>query len=118
MRRPTAARFAALRARHPQVDRVLVAMLADNVRRLSGQVLEALYVPVDERVARRLHELAEVYGAEVPVTQDDLAGMAGTTRASANLALRRLADSGVVALGRGRIVVRHLPALRRAAQVV
>jgi CRP-like cAMP-binding protein len=112
----TAARFAALRRRHPEVDRVLVAMLADNVRRLSGQVLEALYVPVDERVARRLHELAGVYGAEVPVTQDDLAGMAGTTRASANLALRRLADRGVVTLGRGRIVVHRLPALGREAE--
>ena len=112
----TAARFAALRRRHPEVDRVLVAMLADNVRRLSGQVLEALYVPVDERVARRLHELAGVYGAEVPVTQDDLAGMAGTTRASANLALRRLAGRGVVTLGRGRIVVHRLPALGREAE--
>src|SRR5690242_5497932 len=49
----TRAQFTALRSRHPQVDRVLTAMLAANVRRLSGQVLEALYAPVDERVARR-----------------------------------------------------------------
>jgi CRP/FNR family transcriptional regulator, cyclic AMP receptor protein len=109
------AQFAALRSRYPQIDRVLTATLAANVARLSAQVLEALYVPVDGRVARRLVQLADVYGAEIPLTQDDLAGMAGTTRATANAVLRRLADRGVLTLARGRILVVEPAALRRAA---
>ena len=49
----------------------------------------------------------------VPITQDDLAGMAGTTRPTTNQVLQRLADEGVLSLGRGRIELRDVPALRR-----
>ena len=58
----------------------------------------------------RLVDLAVIYGEGsrarpviVPITQDDLAGMAGTTRPTTNQVLQRLADEGVLALGRGRI---------------
>ena len=111
----TAARFAALRRRHPQVDRVLVAMLADNVRRLSGQVLEALYVPVDEAgrpAAARAGRRVRGRGPGDPGRpRRDGRYHAGQREPRS----ARLADRGVVALGRGRIVVRHLPALGRAA---
>lgn len=53
--------FTALRREHPQVDRLLVSMLAARVDRLSVQLVEALYVLVDKRVARRLLDLARVY---------------------------------------------------------
>jgi CRP/FNR family cyclic AMP-dependent transcriptional regulator len=49
----------------------------------------------------------------VPITQDDLAGMAGTTRPTTNQVLQRLADEGVLTLGRGRIELRDVAALRR-----
>jgi CRP-like cAMP-binding protein len=93
-------------------------LLAATVERLSQSLLEAMYLGVDERVARRLVELAEIYrtgGARVvvPITQDDLAGMAGTTRPTANLVLGKLADAGAVRLERGRIEVTDLESLRR-----
>jgi CRP-like cAMP-binding protein len=84
-------------------------------------VLEALYLPVDVRVARRLARLAGLYAgdngsAEIRLTQDDLASMAGTTRATTNRVLQELAAKGVLSLSRGRIVVRDRIALDRAAQ--
>ena len=111
-----AAQFAALRRRYPQVDRVLTAMLAANVRRLSAQVLESMYLPVDQRLARLLARLAGTYGGQIPLTQDDVAGMVGTTRATANAVLRRLEDRGVLTLRRGRITVRDAAALERIAR--
>ena len=45
------------------------------------------------------------------LTQEDLAGLAGTTRPTVNAILRRLADGGLVSLGRGRIEVPDLPRL-------
>ena len=42
-----------LRKAHADVDRVLLQAVVDAVRRLTGQLLEALYLPVPERVARR-----------------------------------------------------------------
>jgi CRP-like cAMP-binding protein len=110
------AQFTALRRRYPQVDRVLTAMLAANVRRLSAQVLESMYLPVDQRLARLLARLAGTYGGQIPLTQDDVAGMVGTTRATANAVLRRLEDRGVLTLRRGRITVRDAAALERIAR--
>lgn len=118
------AAFDSLRHTHPAIERVLEEALARRVEVLSQALLEALYVPVDQRVVRRLVDLAATYGGEgaagspgapvvVPITQDDLAGMAGTTRPTTNQVLQRLADEGVLGLGRGRIELRDLPALRR-----
>lgn len=115
------AQLARLRRDHPQIDRILTNTLAAQVRRLSAMVLEALYLPVDERVIRRLAQLARAYGggaaiAEIRLTQDDLASMAGTTRATANKVLRELEDKRVVTLGRGTITVIDRAALDRAAR--
>jgi CRP-like cAMP-binding protein len=105
--------FAALRTQHPLIDRVLSDLLAANVRRMSELVTEALYLPVDRRLARRLDQLAGLYDGTIPLTQDDLARIAGTTRATTNTVLRRLAGRGVLTLARGRVTVLDRGALRR-----
>ena len=119
--RLTRSAFDALRLSHPAVERVLTEALAQRVRVLSGALLEALYVPVERRVVHRLVDLARMYGGPdaargpvtIPITQDDLAGMAGTTRPTTNQVLQRLADEGVLRLGRGRIELLDVAALRR-----
>jgi CRP-like cAMP-binding protein len=107
--------FDVLRVRQPAVERFLVEVLARAVRRLTAQVTEALYVPAEARVLHRLADLAGQYAATevggvdgevvVPLTQTDLASMAGTTRQTCNRVLQRLAGAGCVRLERGRIVV-------------
>ncbi|MFJ4656893.1 Crp/Fnr family transcriptional regulator [Nocardia sp. NPDC088792] len=109
-----------LRAANPGIDRMLTASLVAQIRRLSATVLEALYLPVETRVIRRLANLARIYGgpapiAEIRLTQDDLASMAGTTRVTANRVLRDLEDRGIVALRRGRIIVTDRAKLAAAA---
>jgi len=51
----------------------LIAILAAQVRRLSTHPAEALYVPADTRVRRRLLDMTVIYGegeeATVPLTQ-------------------------------------------------
>lgn len=115
------AQLTALRQRYPEIDRVMIATLAAQVRRLSAQVLEALYLPVETRVVRRLIDLAGIYGgsnsiAEIRLNQDDLASMAGTTRATANRVLRDLQQRNILTLTRGRITVVDRVALARAAR--
>lgn len=118
--------FNDLRQRYPAVDRLLVDLLAAHVRRLSRQVVEALYVPVEQRVIRRTIDLAELYATgstpltgrtiEIPVRQEDLASMAGTTRPTANKILRQLESEGIVLLSRGRIAVLDAARLRAAVR--
>lgn len=116
------AEVARLRAAHPAVDQVLLSLLATALRRTNRLLLEALYEPADVRVLRRLVDLVESYGGggdapvTVPVTQDELAGLAGTTRPTVNRALRALEGDGVVALGRGRTEVLDTDSLRRRAR--
>lgn len=111
--------FVELRRAHPGVEQLLVETLARRVDELSQALLEALYVGVDRRVIRRLVDLAAAYeepGAStvtIPITQDDLADMAGATRPTVNQVLQRLAADGTVALGRGRIDLLDVAALRR-----
>ncbi len=71
-------------------------------------MVEALFVPAEIRVIRRLLSAADSWGGArsgvvVPLTQDDLAGMAGTTRPTTNRILRQAESAGLIALGRGRI---------------
>jgi CRP/FNR family cyclic AMP-dependent transcriptional regulator len=102
--------FERLRARHPETSEILIAILSGQVRRLTTHLVDALYVPAEKRVRRRLVEMVAIYddgGAEVvvPLTQEDLAGLAGTSRATANRVLREEEARGAVKLGRGRTTV-------------
>jgi CRP/FNR family transcriptional regulator, cyclic AMP receptor protein len=100
--------FEELRQRHPSVDNVLMAALADQVRRMSDLVMEFLFLPAETRVLRRLLAVSELWGGPqagvvVPFTQEDLAGLAGTTRPTANRTLRQAEAAGLIRLTRGRI---------------
>ena len=105
--------FMELRTAHPSVDDFLVNVLAEEVSRLSGLLVEALYVPVDVRVVRRLVALASDYaegeslvGVEVPLTQEDLASLAGTSRATVNRVVGEAEKAGLIEVRRGRVIVR------------
>jgi CRP/FNR family transcriptional regulator, cyclic AMP receptor protein len=104
------AQFDELRRTQPALDRLLIDLLAADVTRLSERLLEALYVPADKRVLRRLLGLAEQYGGGragtvVPFTQEDLATMAGTTRPTVNRILHDAETAGVIKVSRGRVEI-------------
>jgi CRP/FNR family transcriptional regulator, cyclic AMP receptor protein len=110
--------FERLRRRQPQVDEILFRFLANEVRVLNERLLEALYVPVEKRVRRRLVELAGLYpagenGVVIALTQETFAELAGATRATVNQVLRDEQERGSIALARGRIEVRDRDALNR-----
>lgn len=102
--------FARLVDRHPGVARILVDLLAAEVRRLSVRVVDVLHATADQRVLRCVHQLATVYARvgvpiRIPLTQEELATMAGTTRPTVNRVLNELVGTGIAKPGRGRIVV-------------
>lgn len=110
--------FARLQRSHPGVKDVLLRLLAEQLRRASDRIVEAHYVDAETRVRRRLSELAESYRHDdgesvVPLTQEELAAMAGTSRATVNRVLRSEEKRNVVALERGRVRVLDGDELRR-----
>jgi CRP-like cAMP-binding protein len=112
--------FERLRASYPGVNRFLLELLSARVERLNGQLVEALHVPAERRVLRRLLDLCQMYGGDgqrivIPVTQETLASLAGTTRPTANQVLGRLAARQLVEVSRGQIVVLNRGELHRRA---
>jgi CRP/FNR family cyclic AMP-dependent transcriptional regulator len=113
--------FARLVEEHPGVHVVLTSLIAERLRRANELLVEALYVPVDKRVLRRLCDLAAQYGDDdgevtIPLRQEDVADLAGTTRETVNRVLREEQARGVLELSRGRTIVRDRQALARRAR--
>jgi CRP-like cAMP-binding protein len=110
--------FTALQRAHPGVKDVLLRLLADQLRRSTDRVVEAHWVDAETRVRRRLLELAATYeDGVVPLTQEDIAALAGTSRATVNRVLREEAGRGVVTLARGRTTVVDAADLERRCRL-
>jgi CRP/FNR family transcriptional regulator, cyclic AMP receptor protein len=112
--------FVRLRRTYPQVDRFLVDLLSGYVRRQDTRLLEALYLPVEKRVLRRVLELADIYGGRasgqpIPVTQEIVAEMSGTTRPTANQILRSAETAGLIGIERGRLRIKDPARLAQRA---
>jgi CRP/FNR family transcriptional regulator, cyclic AMP receptor protein len=113
--------FEELRRRAPGVDRLLVGALAQRVRAETQAAMELAFVPAAVRVYRRLLALtsSQTELADLPITvaitQEMLAGLAGTTRATANRAVRALASQRIVELRRGEVVILDHDRLKHAA---
>jgi CRP-like cAMP-binding protein len=110
--------FVKLLADQPNTGRLLVAMLDARLRSTSQSLVEALYLPADTRVFRQLGRLAAIYSetSAIPVTQDDLATMAGTTRQTVNRVLRQAQDNGLLRLARGRVEIADAAGLAKRAR--
>jgi CRP-like cAMP-binding protein len=68
-------------------------------------------------LARLANQYADAGGrAVVHLTQEDLAGLAGTSRATVNRTLRSAQEAGILALRRGSIELLDLDALLRRAR--
>jgi CRP-like cAMP-binding protein len=104
--------FDRLRAEHSTIDSVLVEALSERVNRLTDHLLEALFTPADKRVCRRLVELIGTYtvpGAvgpiSIPLNQEELASLAGTSRPTANRVLQDLVQAEIILVRRGSVDV-------------
>ena len=116
------AEFEQLRRRRPDVDRFLFRFVVGEVRNLTERLLEALYLPVDKRVLRRLVDLAALYRGQddddvvIALTQEAIAELAGATRSTVNQILRDEERRGTIKLERGKTRILDLDQLTRRAR--
>jgi CRP-like cAMP-binding protein len=111
-------------AAEPSLSVALAASVARRLTRLEQRVEEQTRSGVEARVAAALAELAGAFGARVedgirldlPLSQEDLARLAGTTRENCSAIVAGFARAGLVRGGRLRgLVVLDPDGLRRAA---
>lgn len=109
--------FHELRREHEAIGDALLEELARQVRHLSTQLAEVAYLSADQRVFRRVLQLHDVFSlGVVPITQDDIASMAATTRSTANRALQDAVDKGFLQLGRGKFEVLDRAGIEKLAR--
>jgi CRP-like cAMP-binding protein len=119
--------FEELRRRHPEVDRLLIGVLAEMVDRLTRQVAELTETPGTVRIYRRIVALAELYGGngdgapavaiEIPLTQDQLASLAGVHLRLTSRVLGEARAAGLLDTNKGRLVVKDVAGLRARARL-
>jgi CRP-like cAMP-binding protein len=109
--------FTDLRREDAALDRVIIEVLRNRVLRLTNQLVEALFVPATTRVLRRVADAAALYGeGAIPLTQEEIASLAGCTRPTVNRALRSAENAGMVDLARRRIRVLDIDGLRQMGE--
>jgi CRP/FNR family cyclic AMP-dependent transcriptional regulator len=94
----------------PAVNDAVIRLLADKIVDLAAQLMDAHYVPADVRVLRRLVVLADLYDRGepevlIPLTQEDIAEIAGVTRPTVNRVLQKEQKRETIKLSRGTIRV-------------
>ena len=103
--------------RDPLIAVWLAASMGQRVRAMERSLIRSLSLPVRERVADVLREVASTHGDQQPrgvivrirLSQDDIAALVGATRESVNRALRQLEAAGDVCRVDGLYAVRRGP---------
>lgn len=109
--------FLALLDREPAIAVQLIALLCARLRNVIDRLEETRFLPSSTRLARRVLVLAADYGNDVRASQDELASLTGVTRETVNRHLQDWKRSGVISLGRGRLLIEDVDALRSLAKV-
>jgi CRP/FNR family cyclic AMP-dependent transcriptional regulator len=109
---------------HGRVAYELMRQLVVRLRDADRKRIEFGAFDTTGRVAARLVELAERFGTQtpeglrigLPLSQDELAGWAGSSREAVTKALRTLRQEGWIKTGRMHVIVHDLDGLRSRAQ--
>ncbi|MHB8657381.1 MAG: Crp/Fnr family transcriptional regulator [Solirubrobacteraceae bacterium] len=106
---------------HPDISVKLLAALGRRLRETNERLARQSFQTVQSRVASVLAQLVKTARASgagegavlITSTQADLAQLAGSSRESASRFLAELERAGIIAQGRGKLVVRDAAALER-----
>ena len=102
--------------REPKVAVKLIELLCQRIRLASERLEESVLQPLSVRMARRLCTLAEDYGSEVRISQEQLGVYVGAARESVNRQLQQWRRDGILELKRGRIELLSLKKLETEAR--
>lgn len=108
-----------LLARHPDLGLALARLNCRRARAMMGLFADAVSLPLENRLARQLLQLARRFGQRdtaglriaLKLSQQDVADLLGASRQRVNAGLKKLERSGVLRVSAGRWEVRDLEAL-------
>jgi CRP/FNR family transcriptional regulator, cyclic AMP receptor protein len=104
--------------REKHVEGTLLRHVIARYRESEEVRAELLGLPTMQRIVRVLIRFADVIGGEQPeldISQEELAGATGLSRASVTATLATLRRQGLISTGRRSLVIRDLKRLARAS---
>lgn len=115
--------FVGFLGREPAIALAITRSIADKLRSATAQRVDFTGCTATVRLARVLVTLSDRYGTPTstgtvircPLTQTELATLAGTTEPTSQRALRQFRIAGLVSSGYRATTILDLPGLRRAA---
>jgi len=107
--------FLAHLEREPRTTLRLLELLCQRIRWVTDRMEEAVLLPLHARLARRLCALADDFGSEVHISQEELGVYVGAARESVNRQLQEWRRAGIIELRRGRISLLDVERLSAAA---
>lgn len=91
---------------HPEMLWKVVDMLADRLKVMDTALADSMFLDVTGRTAKRLLELASEYDEfEIPITQEELAGMVGASRERVNKSISSFIKLGWLAQKGNKYVI-------------
>lgn len=113
--------FQAVRRDTPLLGEVVEAVLARRAREAAHRIVEMVHTPAAQRIRRVLLHLVRVYAGDGPeirirLSQQQIAGMAGTSRDSVNRVFARGEREGWLRIERSGVVITDVGALTPGAE--
>lgn len=102
--------------KEPRIAIRLIELLCQRIRWVSERMEESVLQPLAVRMARRLCALANDFGSEVHISQEQLGIYVGAARESVNRQLQQWRKEGILDLQRGRILLKSMSRLNAAAR--
>jgi len=95
--------FLALLQQEPDITLRIIELLCERLRATSDRLEEATLMLLSPRLARRILKLADDFGEEIEISQEELSVLVGATREAVNRQLQTWHRSGIIQLGRSLI---------------
>jgi len=108
--------FQNLLKQQPDITTKIIELLCERLRLSSERLEEASLLSLKSRLAKRLLKLADDFGEDIEITQEELGVLVGAGRETVNRQLQKWQKSGIVKLGRSRVIVLDTVRLQQEAE--
>ena len=96
---------------NPDVNSAIINTMGDMLNGSYTRILDLIDESVEQRVLNALNMLSSRFGPNLPMTNNDIAEMTGTSWETATRVISRLREAGLLSKSRGQIKILDMPQL-------
>lgn len=101
----------------PELGLGVAMIAAQRLREISQKLHEQVFLPLPARLARKLIHFARHGETTVRLSQSDLAEFIGATREAVSKTLKQWEQTGIISIGRQKVIIEDLDALNALSDV-